>query len=72
MGAEPTRLALGLETLGAIIAAAGKEHAKKYVTVALPLLGEHIKSDEPRLRRAAFYGLGVVAEHAAWSASTSA
>ena len=53
----------GLETLGALIEHAGKEHGKKYVSAALPLLGAHAASPEPRLRRAAFYGLGVVAEH---------
>ena len=63
LGGDATRLALGFETLAAIIAHAGKEHAKKYVTAALPLYGEHAAAEEPRLRRAALCGLGAVAEH---------
>ena len=62
-GDEVTKLALGLEIVAQLVAAAEREHAKKYVSAALPLLGAHADSDEPRLRRAALYGLGVVAEH---------
>lgn len=63
LGDEPTRLSLGLETLSLVIEYAGKEGAKKYVSAALPLLSAHIESEEPKLRRAALHGLGVVAEH---------
>lgn len=72
LGGDTTRLALGLETLGAIIEHAGREHAKKYVAAALPLLSEHAASEESRLRRAALYGLGVVCEHGGKLLSRSA
>ena len=63
LGDEPTRLSLGLETLSLVIEHAGKDAGKKYVTAALPLLAAHLESEEPKLRRAALYGLGVIAEH---------
>ena len=62
-GDEVTKLALGLEIVAQLIMTAEREHAKKYVSAALPLLGAHADSDEPRLRRAALCNLGVVAEH---------
>ena len=61
--AGPTRLALGLEILAAVVEHAGKEHGKKYVLAAMPLLEQHVDSEEAGLRRAALFGLGCIAEH---------
>lgn len=63
MGAEDAhRLALGIEIFGAAIEFGGAAAGKKYVSAVLPLLAQHVTSAEPKLRRAAAYGLGVVAE----------
>lgn len=64
-GAEPTRLALGIEIISMAIGHAGQQAGKKYVQAVLPLLMTHADaaSDAPALRRAAAYGLGVVSEH---------
>jgi len=63
-GGDVHRLSLGIEIFGAAIEYGGAAAGKKYVAAVLPLLTQHLalEPDEPKLRRAAAYGLGVVSE----------